>query len=158
MLNLKIYIVVVLITILLSENSSPFCQFLDGCYCMCPFACPSTRVFHPSISIKRHEISAKRCLAPLRLAQRDFRGNLLGFWCRGRWSGREGRRGKKVRGYRVRGTLIQSTIRNTDVPYWATRSSICLFRSLIHLLHPAPSAALNILFACFFTQRAIRLF
>ena len=51
---------------------------------MCPFACPSIRFFHPSISIKRHEISAKRCLAPLRLAQRDFCGNLLGFWCRRR--------------------------------------------------------------------------
>ena len=27
------HMVVILITILSSENSSPLCQFLDGCYC-----------------------------------------------------------------------------------------------------------------------------
>ena len=30
----KKHMVMVLITILFSENSSPFCQFVDGCYCM----------------------------------------------------------------------------------------------------------------------------
>ena len=29
------HVVIVLITILSSENSSPFCLFLDGCFCMC---------------------------------------------------------------------------------------------------------------------------
>ena len=46
--------VMVLITILSSENSSPFCQFFDGCYCSCKtLGLLSNHTYHTVTSFSR---------------------------------------------------------------------------------------------------------